>query len=67
MYIVILTALGVGGATVIGALAGFLFKNLSDRFGNMIISFAAGIMLSAAVTGLILPSITVRGQYPLEY
>ena len=44
MYIVILTALGVGGATVVGALLGFLFKGFSDRFGNMIISFAAGIM-----------------------
>lgn len=62
MYIVILTALGVGGATVIGALMGFLFKGFSDRFGNMIISFAAGIMLSAAVTGLILPSIEYGGS-----
>ncbi len=63
MYIVILSALGVGGATVIGALIGFLFKGLSGRFGNMIISFAAGIMLSAAVTGLILPSIEYGGKF----
>ena len=63
MYIVILTALGVGGATVIGALLGFLFRGLSDRFGNMIISFAAGIMLSAAVTGLILPAIEYGGYF----
>ncbi len=61
MYLVVLTALGVGGATVIGALIGFLFKGLSGKFGNMIISFAAGIMLSAAVTGLILPSIEYGG------
>jgi len=63
MYIVFLTALGVGGATVVGALMGFLFKGLSDRFGNIIISFAAGIMLTAAVTGLILPSIEYGGDY----
>ena len=62
MYIVILTALGVGGATVAGALLGFLLKGFSDRFGNMIISFAAGIMLSAAVTGLILPAIEYGGS-----
>ncbi len=62
MYIVVLTALGVGGATVIGALIGFLFKDLSGKFGNIIISFAAGIMLSAAVTGLILPSIEYGGK-----
>ena len=29
MTLVLLTALGVGGATVIGALIGFIFKNLS--------------------------------------
>ncbi len=63
MYLIILTALGVGGATVIGALVGFLFNRLSSRFSNMIISFAAGIMLSAAVTGLILPSIDYGGAY----
>ena len=29
MKMVLLTALGVGGATVIGSLMGFLFKNIS--------------------------------------
>ncbi len=62
MYLVVLTALGVGGATVAGALIGFLFKGLSERFSNFIISFAAGIMLSAAVTGLILPAIEYGGR-----
>ena len=57
MQMVLLTALGVGGATVIGALLGFLFKNPSHRFQDMILSFAAGVMLAAAVVGLILPSV----------
>ena len=57
MEMVLLTALGVGGATVIGALLGFLFKNPSHKFNDMILSFAAGVMLAAAVMGLILPSI----------
>ena len=57
MELVLLTALGVGGATVIGSLIGFLFKNPSHKFNDMILSFAAGVMLVAAVAGLILPSL----------
>ena len=57
MEIVLLTALGVGGATVIGALIGFLFRKISHTFSDIVLSFAAGVMLSAAVVGLILPSL----------
>ena len=57
MELVLLTAAGVGGATVIGALLGFLFKNPSHKFNDMILSFAAGVMLAAAMMGLILPSV----------
>lgn len=61
MGIVLLTALGVGGATLIGALIGFGFKNISHKFSDMILSFAAGVMLCAAVFGLIMPSIEYSG------
>lgn len=57
MEIVLLTALGVGGATVIGAAVGFCFKKISHKFNDIILSFAAGIMLAAAVLGLIIPSL----------
>ena len=57
MELVLFTALGVGGATIIGALLGFLFKNPSHRFNDITLSFAAGVMLAAAVIGLILPSV----------
>lgn len=57
MDLVLLTALGVGGATIIGALIGFAFKNISHKFSDIILSFAAGVMLSAAVLGLIIPSV----------
>ncbi len=40
---VILTALGIGGATVIGALIGFAFKNISYRFSNIVLSLAADV------------------------
>ena len=65
MKMVLLTALGVGGATVFGALLGFAFKNISHRFSDIVLSFAAGVMLSAAVLGLILPSLDYAGKFGL--
>ena len=62
MTIVLLTALGVGGATAIGALLGFLLKNPSQKFSDFILSFAAGVMLCAAVVGLIIPSLDFGGD-----
>ena len=63
MGMVLLTALGVGGATVIGAIIGFAFKNISHKFSDIILSFAAGVMLSASVLGLILPSVEYGGKF----
>ncbi len=63
MTIVLLTALGVGGATVIGALIGFIFKETSHKFSDIVLSFAAGVMLAAAVFGLVLPSVEYGGKY----
>lgn len=65
MTAVLLTALGVGGATVIGALIGFLFKNPSHKFSDIILSFAAGVMLAASIVGLILPSLELGGKLSL--
>ena len=63
MAIVLLTALGVGGATIVGAILGFSFKNISHKFSDIVLSFAAGIMLSAAIIGLILPSMEYGGKF----
>ena len=57
MDIVFLTALGVGGATDVGAVLGFVFKKISHKFSDLVLAFAAGVMLCAAVVGLILPSV----------
>lgn len=65
MEMVLLTALGVGGATVIGAVIGFLFKNISHKFSDIVLSFAAGVMLAAAVFGLIEPAIGYGGKWGL--
>ncbi len=63
MELVLLTALGVGGATVIGAIIGMLIKDVSHKFSDIVLSFAAGIMLAAAVIGLIIPSIEHGGKF----
>ena len=63
MELVLLTALGVGTATVIGALIGFAFRSVSHKFSDIVLSFAAGVMLAAAVLGLILPSLEYGGKY----
>lgn len=63
MKLVLLTALGVGGATIIGALIGFIFKKMSHRFSDIVLSFAAGVMLAAAVLGLVIPSLEYGGKF----
>ena len=65
MELVLLTALGVGGATAFGSLMGFVFKKISHRFSDLVLSFAAGVMLAAAVLGLILPSLEYGGRLGL--
>ncbi len=63
MKMVLLTALGVGGATLFGAVIGFIFKKISHKFSDIVLSFAAGVMLAAAVLGLILPSLEYGGKF----
>ena len=64
MHLVLfLTALGVGGATVLGAVIGFIFKGVSHRFSDIVLSFAAGVMLAAAVVGLVIPSLERGGKW----
>jgi len=57
MQLALITALGVGGSTVFGVLLGFLFQKIPHKFNDAILGFAAGIMLAAAVLGLIVPSV----------
>ncbi len=46
-----------------GSLLGFGFKNLSHQFSDFVMAFAAGVMLAAAVLGLIVPSLEYGGNY----
>lgn len=63
MNLVLLTALGVGASTIFGAAIGFIFKKQSHKFSDIVLSFAAGVMLAAAVLGLVLPSLEYGGKY----
>ena len=65
MQLVLLTALGVGGATVFGAAMGFIFKKISHRFSDIVLAFAAGVMLAAAVLGLIIPAFDYTERFGL--
>lgn len=57
MTFVLLTAIGVGGATVVGAVLGFLFGKRGEEASELILAYASGIMLAASVFTLIIPSL----------
>ena len=57
MQLAIITALGVGGATIFGVIIGFLFQKVPHKFNEAILGFAGGVMLAAAILGLIIPSL----------
>lgn len=63
MQLLLLSALGVGGATILGAILGFIFKGVTHRFSDLVLAFAAGVMLCSAVIGLILPSLEFGGKF----
>ena len=61
MNLVIITALGVGGATIFGAIIGMCFKKIPHEWNDAILGFAAGIMMAAAMLGLIMPAVEITG------
>lgn len=54
---VIISALFIGGATLLGSLAGVVLGKRCERYLGVILSFSAGVMLLAAISGLIMPSV----------
>ena len=58
---VIFTGLMVGGATIFGGALGMLFRRIGKRANDFMLSFAAGVMLAAAIIGLVLPSLEDGG------
>jgi len=62
MEYLLLTALGIGGATVFGAVIGMFIKKIPHHWNDAIMGFAAGVMMAAAVIGLILPAVEMTGK-----
>ena len=60
---VIFWAVLVGGATIFGGWLGCFFRCESRRFFDGVLSFAAGVMLAAAMLGLIIPSLESGGEF----
>lgn len=65
MELVFFTALVVGGATLVGAFLGFAFRRIPEGLNQAVMALAAGVMLAAAILGLVLPSLSYGGRYPL--
>lgn len=51
-----ISALGLCGATLVGALLGFLIKELPHKWNDTVLGYCAGIMLAASTLGLIVPA-----------
>ncbi|MBE6581347.1 MAG: ZIP family metal transporter [Ruminococcaceae bacterium] len=65
MRFVVLTALGVGGATMLGAVLGFWLLPLVRRYDAAVLGFGGGVMLGSTVWGLIEPAVFYGGKYAL--
>ena len=52
-----ISALGLCGATIIGSLLGFAVRRLPHKWNDTILGYCAGIMLAAAILGLIVPAV----------
>lgn len=51
-----ISAAGLCGATLIGALLGFIIKELPHRWNDTVLGYCAGVMLAASILGLVLPA-----------
>lgn len=57
----LLVLLATGGSTVLGAFGGLVFRRIPHRVNDTVLGFAAGIMLAAAVIGLMEPAFALTG------
>ncbi|MBO5185952.1 MAG: ZIP family metal transporter [Prevotella sp.] len=56
-----ISAVGLCGATILGAVLGFLFKELSRAWNDTVLGYCAGVMLAASTLGLIVPAFELCG------
>lgn len=61
IFVGMLASLGAGLMTGVGALPIFLTKNVSQKMLDLLLGFAAGVMLAATSFSLIIPSLDYSG------
>ena len=57
-----ISAAGLSIATMIGAFLGLFIRNLSHKWNDGIMGFCAGVMLAAAILGLLVPAVELAGR-----
>lgn len=57
MLTVFITALCVGGATMLGGVIGYFIRYQNPKIDGFVFSFAAGVMLAASFAELVLPAV----------
>lgn len=65
MTYVLITAAGIALCSLVGAMIGFLFENIPPAVEDALSGAAAGIMLCAAILGLVVPSVEFSGAQAL--
>ena len=58
-------ACGLGLSTIAGTVGGLLVKKIPHKYNDVILGAASGIMLGAAVLGLLAPAADLPGKYTL--
>lgn len=59
--VLLIVLASVGGSTVLGVFGGLLVRRIPHRFNDAVLGFAAGVMLAAAVLGLLSPAFSMPG------
>lgn len=57
-----ISAIGLAGSTLIGALLGFWIKKIPHKWHDTMMGYCAGVMLAAAIIGLIVPAMDGAGE-----
>lgn len=57
-----ISAIGLCGATLIGAVLGFGIKELPHKWNDTVLGYCAGVMLAASTLGLIVPAFDQAGN-----
>lgn len=65
MNLFLITAVAVGISSVLGTGFGVLIRKIPHKYNDLILGSASGIMLAAAIVGLILPAMETEGKYSL--